>query len=67
MDEFDVFMDQLNRGISLQQLQRYAEMEEHKSQQFIFITPHEVNLPPSDFVKLHALAPPEREPVAPHT
>jgi chromosome segregation ATPase len=39
MDEFDVFMDSVNRQISIDLLIDAAR--EHKNRQFIFITPHD--------------------------
>lgn len=39
LDEFDVFMDSVNRNISIRILIEAAR--EHKQRQFIFISPHD--------------------------
>ena len=51
LDEFDVFMDQLNRVTTLQNLQRMA-LEEKANNQFIFITPTDLSSIKADQVKV---------------
>ena len=40
MDEFDVFMDAVNRRISMEALLEFARAN---ARQFIFLTPHDVS------------------------
>ncbi len=59
MDEFDVFMDAVNRQISIELLIEAAR--EHKNRQFIFITPHDysgINSGPD--LRVIKMRPPER-------
>ena len=59
MDEFDVFMDPVNRQISLDLLIESAR--EHKHRQFIFITPHDYSgIKYGPDVRVHKMHPPER-------
>jgi hypothetical protein len=43
MDEYDVFLDNISRRITLDQLQSYAKRADQANRQFIIITPHEVS------------------------
>eukprot|EP01090_Pellita_catalonica_P005578 TRINITY_DN1568_c0_g6_i1.p1 TRINITY_DN1568_c0_g6~~TRINITY_DN1568_c0_g6_i1.p1 ORF type:complete len:357 (-),score=78.01 TRINITY_DN1568_c0_g6_i1:511-1548(-) len=59
MDEFDVFMDAVNRKISLKLLINAARSQ--GSRQFIFITPHEISsIGNAADVRVHRMRPPER-------
>ena len=59
MDEFDVFMDAVNRQISIELLIDAAR--EHKHRQFIFITPHDYSgIQGGPDVRIHRMHPPER-------
>jgi len=59
MDEFDVFMDALNRKISLKLIIEAASVQ--KNRQFIFITPHDISvLVSAPNIRIHRMYPPER-------
>lgn len=59
MDEFDIFMDPVNRKLSTDLLLDLAT--NRKNRQFIFITPHDVSMvQQSECVKVFKLKPPER-------
>jgi len=59
MDEFDVFMDSVNRQISIQLLIDAAR--EHRQRQFIFISPHDYSvIRTGTDVRIHKMQPPER-------
>jgi len=59
MDEFDVFMDAVNRRISMDLL--IGAARSHKNRQFIFITPHDIStISPGPDLKIHRMYPPER-------
>eukprot|EP01105_Mastigella_eilhardi_P019494 TRINITY_DN4588_c0_g1_i5.p2 TRINITY_DN4588_c0_g1~~TRINITY_DN4588_c0_g1_i5.p2 ORF type:complete len:506 (-),score=134.86 TRINITY_DN4588_c0_g1_i5:54-1571(-) len=59
MDEFDVFMDAVNRQISIHTLLESTQL--HKNRQFIFITPHDLGmLKNTTDVKILKLARPQR-------
>ena len=51
LDEFDVFMDQLNRVVTLQNLQKMA-LEEKPNNQFVFITPTDLSSIKADGIKV---------------
>jgi len=58
MDEFDVFMDNVNRKVSLDTLMKYAMS--HAEAQFIFLTPQDISEVdgkkyPEGFVKVHGI------------
>jgi structural maintenance of chromosomes protein 6 len=42
MDEYDVFLDEISREITLKTIQQYALDKEQKGRQFIILTPHNV-------------------------
>jgi len=59
LDEFDVFMDMLNRRISMDMLLKAAKEQKHI--QFILLTPQEIsNVSGSDHVRIFKLTDPER-------
>eukprot|EP01119_Soliformovum_irregulare_P015067 TRINITY_DN4195_c0_g1_i2.p1 TRINITY_DN4195_c0_g1~~TRINITY_DN4195_c0_g1_i2.p1 ORF type:complete len:776 (-),score=273.26 TRINITY_DN4195_c0_g1_i2:229-2556(-) len=59
MDEFDVFMDSVNRQISIQLLIESAR--DRPNRQFIFITPHDHSvISNSPDIRIHKMHPPER-------
>ena len=43
MDEFDVFMDAVNRRISMKTLLEFARSDNHSNKQFLFITPQDLS------------------------
>jgi len=59
MDEFDVFMDVVNRSISIRLL--IESTKDHPKRQFIFITPHDYNDITGDpSIRIHRIRPPVR-------
>jgi len=59
MDEFDVFMDEVNRRISIDLL--LSKAREHKNKQYIFVTPLSLNsINPSPFIYVHKVRAPVR-------
>ncbi|KZC07283.1 PREDICTED: structural maintenance of chromosomes protein 6 [Dufourea novaeangliae] len=59
LDEFDVFMDKVNRRIIMDILLDHTKM--HPQSQFTFLTPLDTsNVLAEDYVTIHQLAPPER-------
>ncbi|XP_046814733.1 structural maintenance of chromosomes protein 6 isoform X1 [Vespa crabro] len=59
LDEFDVFMDKVNRRVIMDILLDYTKS--HPQCQFTFLTPLDTsNILAEDFVTIHQLAPPER-------
>ncbi|KAK2582068.1 hypothetical protein KPH14_002772 [Odynerus spinipes] len=59
LDEFDVFMDKVNRRVIMDLLLDYTKS--HPQCQFTFLTPLDTsNILTEDFVTIHRLAPPER-------
>ena len=62
MDEYDVFLDQHARQLTLQQLQQYALAPEQRGRQFIIVTPQDLSsLQTSTSVKIHRMKRPERQ------
>jgi len=60
MDEFDVFLDAMNRKIAIDSMIRAAKQMEHR--QFIFITPQDLSsLPRDSMLKIIRMKPPERD------
>ena len=43
MDEYDVFLDEVSRQVTLTELLKYARMPEQMNRQFIIITPNNLN------------------------
>ncbi|XP_063955858.1 structural maintenance of chromosomes protein 6-like [Lytechinus pictus] len=59
MDEFDVFMDMMNRKICIELMLQFAR--EQAIRQFIFLTPQDMSkIAPSRFVRITRLHDPER-------
>jgi len=59
LDEFDVFMDMMNRAISMKMLMKIAK--EQQNRQFILLTPQDMSSYVStDRVRIFKLTPPER-------
>jgi chromosome segregation ATPase len=59
MDEFDVFMDAVNRHLSLKLLIESARQQRHR--QFIFITPHDLtSVASGPDVRVNRMRDPER-------
>ncbi|KYQ91623.1 structural maintenance of chromosome protein [Tieghemostelium lacteum] len=59
MDEFDVFMDEVNRRISIDLL--LSKARENLSKQYIFVTPLSLNsIQPGPFIYIHKVKPPIR-------
>jgi chromosome segregation ATPase len=61
MDEYDVFLDELARKVTLIQLQDYASNAKQRGKQFIIITPNNLkDINTSKTCKIHRLKDPER-------
>eukprot|EP01133_Synstelium_polycarpum_P015023 gene15023-17769_t len=59
MDEFDVFMDEVNRRLSINLL--LSKARENMNRQFLFVTPLSLNsITPSPFIFIHKVRAPER-------
>ena len=59
MDEFDVFMDGINRKITMDMLHEFAQ--ENPTRQFIFITPQDISaIKVDDKVHIQRMKPPKR-------
>jgi len=59
LDEFDVFMDAINRKISMKMIIETAKQSD--SRQFILITPLDIsNVPRSSEIRIHRMLDPER-------
>ncbi|XP_055886369.1 structural maintenance of chromosomes protein 6-like isoform X2 [Biomphalaria glabrata] len=62
LDEFDIFMDMVNRRISMDMMMATADM--HKNQQFIFLTPQDMSsVRTISNVKIYRMQDPERNQV----
>uniref|UniRef100_A0A6B2LLV7 RecF/RecN/SMC N-terminal domain-containing protein n=1 Tax=Arcella intermedia TaxID=1963864 RepID=A0A6B2LLV7_9EUKA len=60
MDEFDVFMDAVNRHVSIDLL--VATGLRNLNKQYIFITPHNsASIPAGKYVKVHKMYPPRKQ------
>lgn len=42
MDEYDVYMDEISRKLTLDQLKKYSMNEDQINKQFLIITPHKI-------------------------
>ena len=42
LDEYDVFMDEKSRDLTLQMLIRYSQSVDQRQRQFLILTPHEL-------------------------
>jgi chromosome segregation ATPase len=61
MDEYDVFLDEHSRRVTLNNLQEYALKQEQRGRQFIIITPQNLNdIKTSSDVRIKTLAAPSR-------
>lgn len=61
MDEYDVFLDELSRVLTLTAIQRTAVMASNAHRQFIIITPHNLkDIKTGNKTKIHKMADPER-------
>jgi chromosome segregation ATPase len=61
MDEYDVFLDQMARKLTLDILAEYARDKEQQGRQFIIITPQDLrHMTTSDEVRIHKMPDPER-------
>ncbi|KAG8723910.1 Structural maintenance of chromosomes protein 6 [Ceratobasidium sp. 395] len=58
LDEFDVFMDQVNRRIAMKSMVQTAKASDNK--QYVIITPLGVSLDIGQGVRIHKMADPER-------
>ncbi len=43
MDEYDVFLDNITRRLTLDQIQQYAKRSDQANRQFIIITPQDIS------------------------
>ena len=61
MDEYDVFLDQVARKMTIMELQKYALGDEQRGRQFIIVTPQELSdVVSNDSVRHKRMPPPER-------
>ena len=61
MDEYDVFLDEISRKITLNRLLSYADEPAQKARQLIIITPHTLDgVQCTPKVRIKKLAPPVR-------
>jgi chromosome segregation ATPase len=61
MDEYDVFLDEISREITLKTIQQYALDKEQKGRQFIILTPHNVTgVVTTDEVRVKRMPAPQR-------
>ena len=63
MDEYDVFMDQTVRSLTLREILDQASKERNKDKQFIIVTPQQIDVPTSNAVRIHKMPNPVRETV----
>ena len=61
MDEYDVFLDQMARKLTLDILAEYARDKEQKGRQFIIITPQDLrHMRTANDLRIHKMPDPER-------
>lgn len=61
MDEYDVFLDEVSRQVTLTELLKYARMPEQMNRQFIIITPNNLNnVKTNDHVRIRRMPKPNR-------
>lgn len=61
MDEYDVFLDEVSRGLTLLQLQDFALTPSQRSRQFIIVTPNNLSsVKTTDVVRIKRMQPPLR-------
>ena len=64
MDEYDVFMDQTVRSLTLREILDQASHARNKNKQFIIVTPQQLNdIKTSNTVRIHKMPNPTRETV----
>jgi chromosome segregation ATPase len=65
MDEYDVFLDDVSRRVTLEQLQKYALLPAQRGRQFIIVTPHNLaDVRTSNDVRIQKMQPPQRRQTA---
>lgn len=61
MDEYDVYLDEPSRKLTLDQLQRYARQPKQHNRQFIILTPHTLgDICTGPFVRIFRMPDPTR-------
>jgi hypothetical protein len=61
MDEYDVFLDEVSRKVTLDELQKYALRPQQRGRQLLIITPNNLNdVITSNDVRIKRMAPPSR-------
>lgn len=61
MDEYDVFLDEVSRKVTLDELQKYALTPQQRGRQLIIITPNNLNdVITSNDVRIKRMAAPQR-------
>ena len=61
MDEYDVFLDELSRRLTLNTLLEYSKEVSQARKQLVIITPHTLNgITTSSDVRIQKMRPPER-------
>jgi hypothetical protein len=61
MDEYDVFMDEPTRKLTLDLLQRYRRQADQSGRQFIILTPHTLSdMRTGPTLRVHQMADPTR-------
>ncbi|XP_048842118.1 structural maintenance of chromosomes protein 6-like isoform X2 [Brienomyrus brachyistius] len=58
LDEFDVYMDMVNRRISMDMMLKIASSQRYR--QFIFLTPQNMSLPDNNLIRIFRLRDPDR-------
>eukprot|EP01039_Chlorochromonas_danica_P001809 gene1809-1976_t len=62
MDEYDVYMDEPTRKLTLDLLQEYSKQADQRGRQFIILTPHKLgDLRPSNMLRIFQMAEPVRQ------
>ena len=61
MDEYDVFLDEVARKLTLEELQKYALRPQQRGRQLLIITPNSLSdVITSNDVRIQKMAPPTR-------
>ena len=61
MDEYDVFLDEVSRQVTIDELRKYALTPQQRGRQFLIITPHNLNnVVTSDEVRIRRMQAPSR-------
>ena len=61
MDEYDVFLDEVARKLTLEELQKYALRPQQRGRQLLIITPNSLSdVITSNDVRIQKMAPPAR-------